>query len=592
MTDFYQLLFEKNPLPMWVYDAHTLRLLAANEAALDRYGYEKHEFVTLTVLDLHHPDHVAEFQEHLKEPRLERALQRAWRHKNRHGDLIEVETQTREIELAGSRAHMVLVRDLTEQRRLELERENLAKRLSDTLESISDDFFTLDRSWRITYLNSRAEKFFGQPRERLLGTSLWDIFPDAIGSIFQHQYEQAMDRNQAAHFGAFYAPMGAWVEVDAYPSTQGLAVYFRDVTDRHDAVQQMHEERHTFSAVLNATSDAVISMDVEGRIRMFNPGAERIFRRTRASMLGENIEILLPERFRVAHRQHQRRFAESGTSGRMMGLGLVKGLRSDGQELDLEGTISQVIIHQQRVLMVSLRDVTERVRAHHELQLSKAQLTELTAKLLSQEKMLIKRLSQVLHDQLGQTMTAIRMVHETVLASQRGSYSAEVHRMEQQLGTLISQAIRQIRQVLIDLRPPLLEEQGLAAALDNELRNRSLTKPDVDISIHVSAETALMRWPGEVEYAAFMTVREAVENSLRHSGASSVSVRLSGRALSLHLEVADNGVGFTGDAAQKKGHLGILGMRERANAIGAKVNIVSTASQGTCVNFDWEPAAS
>jgi len=591
MTDFYQLLFEKNPLPMWVYDAHTLRLLAANEAALDRYGYDKHEFVSLTVLDLHHPDHVTEFQEHVKEPLLERVLERYWRHRDRHGELIEVETQTREIEFAGKRAHMVLVRDLTEKRRLERNRDHLAKRLSDTLESISDSLFTLDRNWRITYLNAHAEAFFGQARDAVLGASLWTLFPEAVGSVFQEQYEQAMSRKQAVHFAGFYAPKDAWVEVDAYPSRHGLSVYFRDVTDRHIAAQQMHEERETFSAVVNATSDAIISMDVEGTIRMFNPGAERVFRRTRASMVGENVEMLLPERYRAAHRQHRQRFAESGTPSRMMGLGLVKGLRSDGQELDLEGTISQLVVHQQQVLMVSLRDVTERVQAHQELQQSKSQLTELTTKLLSQEKLLVKRLSQVLHDQLGQTMTAIRMVHETIMASQRGAYSAEIERMERQLGALIGQAIRQIRQVLMDLRPPLLEEQGLAAALDNELRNRALTKPEVDISIHVSPETALMRWPSEVEYAAFMIVREAVENALRHSGASSVSVRLAGRALSLHLEVADNGGGFAGDSSQEKGHLGILSMHERAHAIGAKVSIDSTASQGTRVRFDWEPAA-
>lgn len=590
MNHFYQLLFEKNPLPMWVYDAHSLRLLAANEAALDRYGYDKHEFVSLTVLDLHHPDEIPEFQEHLKELMCERVLRHHWRHKHRNGDVIEVETQTREIELDGIRAHMVMVRDLTEQRRLELAQENLARRLSDTLESIPEAFVALDRNWCFTYVNARAEDLLGQPREMLLGRNVWQSLPEADGSIFQHEFQEAMASQQAAHFSAFYAPKGAWVEVDAYPSTQGLSVYFHDVTDKHDAVQYMHEERETFSAVLSATSDAIISTDVEGRIRMFNPGAERIFRRTRASMEGENIEMLMPERFRVEHRRHRRRFAESGTSGRMMGLGLVKGLRSDGQELDLEGILSQVLIHQQQVLMVNLRDVTERMRAHQALQQSKTQLTELTAKLLSQEKQLIKRLSQVLHDQLGQTMTAIRMVHETIQASPRGNASGEVQRLEHQLGTLIGQAIRQIRQVLLDLRPPLLEEQGLAAALDNELHNRSLTKPEIDFSIHVKPETALMRWPSEVEYAAFMIAREAVENSLRHAGASSLSVRLSGGALSLHLEVVDNGTGFTDDGNPQKGHLGLLGMHERANAIGAKVAVVSAADQGTCVSFDWEPA--
>jgi hypothetical protein len=591
MTDFYQLLFENNPLPMWVYDAHTLRLLAANDAALHRYGYDKHEFVSLTFLDLHHPDDVAEFQEQVKQPLLEQVLERHWRHKNRQGELIEVETQTREIEFGGKRMHMVLVKDLTEMRRLERKRDDLAKRLSDTLESISDSFFTLDRGWRITYLNAHAEVFFGHQRDAVLGASLWTLFPEAVGSIFQDQYQQAMNGKQAVHFAGLYAPKGAWVEVDAYPSKHGLSVYFRDVTDRHLAAREMFEERETFSAVLNATSDAVISTDAQGTIRMFNPGAERIFRRARAGMVGENVELLLPERHREAHRRHLRRFAESGTQSRMMGLGLVKGLRSDGQELDLEGTISQLMVHQQLVLMVSLRDVSERVQSHQQLQQSKAQLTELTTKLLSQEKMLVKRLSQVLHDQLGQTMTAVRMVHETIMASQRAAIPVEIERLERQLGALIDQAIRQIRQVLMDLRPPLLEEQGVAAALDNELRNRALTKPEVDISIHVSPETALMRWPGEVEYAAFMIVREAVENALRHSGAGAVSVRLSGRALSLHLEVADNGRGFAEGSGQKKDHLGILGMHERAHAIGAAVRIDSTAGQGTCVRFDWEPAA-
>jgi PAS domain S-box-containing protein len=590
MNQSYQLLFEKIPLPMWVHDAHTLRLLAVNEAVVAYLGYDKQAFLGLSLLDLHPEDDWPALREQLKLPMHEREIQRTCRHKKRNGDVIEVQTLTREIELDGVPAHLVIVKDVTEQQGSDRAAGDLPHRLTDLIESIGYAFFTLDRNWRFTYVNARAEHLLGSPRDTLLERNVWDQFPDAVGSVFQHEFQQAMLKSQVTHFSALYAPSNLWVEVDVYPSAQGLAVFFRDITDRHDAVQHMHEERDTFSAVLNATSDAIISMDVEGRIRMFNPGAERIFRRTRASMVGENIELLLPERFRAAHQQHQRRFAEAGTSSRMMGLGLVKGLRSDGQELDLEGTISQVLIRQQQVLMVSLRDVTERVRAHQELQQSKVQLTELTAKLLSQEKMLIKRLSQVLHDQLGQTMTAIRMVHETILASQQGQRSNEALRLEQQLGTLIGQAIRQIRQVLIDLRPPLLEEQGLAAALDNELRNRSLTKPEVDIAIHVNPETILMRWPSEVEYAAFMIAREAVENALRHSGASSVSVRLSGTALSLHLEVADNGLGLSADASQKKGHLGMLSMHERAHAIGAKVSFVSAASQGTTASFDWEPA--
>lgn len=587
----YQLLFERNPLPMWVYDVKTLRLLAVNAATVAEYGYSKQEFVGLTLLDLHHEDDLPQLHEHLKLPPSERSEQRLWRHRHRNGDLIEVETVTEEFELDGVHARMVLVKDMTGQRRAEQAQRELALRLTTTLESITDAFFTLDRDWRFTYVNARAEALLHSHRDSLLGCNVWEKFPEAVGSPFQHEYQLAMAQNQATHFEAYYAPWEVWLAVDAYPSVQGLAVYFRDVTEKRSFEQSLHEEREVLSTVLNSITDAIISIDVEGRIKMFNPGAERLFRCSSASMAGQPIEELLPERFRAAHQQQRRRFAESGESNRMMGLALVKGLRSDGQELDLEGTISQVSVHQQQLLIVSLRDVTERLRANAENAQSRAQLSDLTQRLMTQEKGLVKRLAQALHDHLGQTMAAIRMVHETIVALQRDKTPPEIDRLEQQMGTLIGQANRQIRQVLMDLRPPLLEDQGLAAALDNELRNRSLTQPQVDISIEVNPGIALMRWPAEVEYAAFMIGREAVENALRHSGSSSVSVRLSGGALSLHLEVSDNGVGIADGGTLRPGHLGIVGMHERASSVGARVTVGSGENRGTCVSFDWQPSS-
>ena len=585
----YRLLFERNPLPMWVYDIKTLRTLAVNDAALEQYGYSKQEFVGLTLLDLHHDDDVALLREHLKLPLHEQTAPRLWRHRHRNGDLIEVEMVTEEFEIDDIHARMALVRDLTEQRRAEQSQRELKKRMTITLESITDAFFTLDLDWRFTYVNSRAEELMRSHRSTLLGFNVWEKFPEVSGSIFQTEFQRAMADITTARFEAFHAPWALWLAVKAYPSERGLAVYFRDVTEKHVAEQRLHEERDTLSAVVNSTNDAIISVDVEGRIKMFNPGAERIFHRTRECMQGQPMDVLLPERFRVAHRQHLRPFAGSGAASRMMGLGLVKGLRADGQELDLEGTISQVTVHEQQVLIVSLRDVTKRLQVDAEIQQSRAQLSELTQSLMTQEKTLVKRLAQALHDQLGQTMAAIRMCHETIIALQGDTTSFGIDRLQAQMGTLISQAIRQVRQVLIDLRPPLLDEHGLAAALDNELRNRSLTQPHVDISIDVLPEISLMRWPTEVEYAAFMIAREAVENALRHSGASSVSVRLYGSPVSLQLDVVDNGVGITAGATLRTGHLGILGMQERAQAIAASVTVGAGEAQGTCVSFSWKP---
>jgi signal transduction histidine kinase len=182
------------------------------------------------------------------------------------------------------------------------------------------------------------------------------------------------------------------------------------------------------------------------------------------------------------------------------------------------------------------------------------------------------------------------MAHETVLSFQSDQGFApapEIVRLQAQMGVLMGHAVSQIRQVLMDLRPPLLEEQGLLAALDNEVRNRALTHPRVDLSLRVAAASSELRWPPELEYAAFMVAREAIENALRHSGSPSVLVRISGTAHALQLEVLDLGHGVMAEPDGRTRHLGILGMRERAQTIGAQVRIDSTPGRGTCVSFSW-----
>jgi len=589
----YGQIFERNPLPMWAYDVQTLKIVAANPAAQAFYGYSRAEFVRLSVTDLHPQDDLARLHQNLELPLIERVAQRAWRHRHRNGELMDVEIVTQDLMLGAAPVRMVMVTDLTEQHRLAQDQAKLMRRLTHVFESMSDAFFMLDRNWQFSYLNGQAEKLLQRSRDELLGRNVWEKYPAAVGSIFQTQYERAMAEGRMVAFEAPDADgRNTWVAVTAYPSTDGLAVYFRDVTERRRADQALEAERETLAAVIKASNDAIVSCDVDGRIKMFNPGAERIFGRTRQSMEGQTIDLLLPQDLRAKHRHYLRSFAESGTVSRALGWGKpMQGFRSDGQALELQVIISKVGMGPQALLIACLRDVTERVRSDAELQRSRQQLSDLTRRLMSQERALVKGMAQTLHDHLGQTMAAVRMAHETVLTLQESLRLVpppEVARLQGQMGVLIGHAIGQIRQVLVDLRPPLLEEQGFTAALDNELRNRSLTQPQIDISFHVTPACAKLRWPANVEYAAFMVAREAIENALRHSGSPSVVVRLSGSASNLQLEVADKGVGIEGEGSEGKArHLGILGMRERAQAVGASISVDSGPGRGTCVSFNW-----
>ena len=339
--------------------------------------------------------------------------------------------------------------------------------------------------------------------------------------------------------------------------------------------------------VINASTDAIISTDKDGQIDVFNAGAERIFGYSRANMRGQALTLLLPERFRAEHQISLQQFLVSGESHRMMGFSPVKGLRADGQEIDLEVTLSQVQVGTRQVLISHLRDVSQQIRVEAGFQQAQAQLSELTQRLMLQEKTLVRRLAQDLHDQLGQTLAAIRMSHETIVTLQDGQAPEAVNRLQAQMGKRISQAIRQVRQVLVGLRPPLLDEQGLAAALDNELRNRSLSQPNLDISLTVKPDMSALRFPPDVEYAAFMVAREAIENALKHADPSSVSVRLCATPGDLQLEVVDNGAGIAPEKQAASGHLGILGMHERAHAVGALVSVAPALPKGTRVSFSW-----
>ena len=115
----------------------------------------------------------------------------------------------------------------------------MATRLSNTLESLTDTFFTLDRAANLTYLNTEAERLLRKPRAELLGKSMWKEFPKLRGSAFETQYLRALEGKVAVQFDEYYAPFGIWVQVKAYPSEQGMAVYIKDVTQRVEAEREI-----------------------------------------------------------------------------------------------------------------------------------------------------------------------------------------------------------------------------------------------------------------------------------------------------------------------------------------------------------------
>jgi PAS domain S-box-containing protein len=107
--------------------------------------------------------------------------------------------------------------------------------VSDILESISDAFLAVDTAGRFRYVNRQAEHLIGRPRAELLGELVWAVFPALQGSRMQREYDRAVRLNVAVEFEDYYADRQAWLEMRAYPHSEGMAIYFRDVTKRKHA---------------------------------------------------------------------------------------------------------------------------------------------------------------------------------------------------------------------------------------------------------------------------------------------------------------------------------------------------------------------
>ncbi|SFM00048.1 putative bifunctional diguanylate cyclase/phosphodiesterase [Rugamonas rubra] len=117
----------------------------------------------------------------------------------------------------------------------------LAARLTATLESITDAFLMLDRDWNLSYMNGEAERLLQCRREQVIGRNVWQVFPEAVGGPYYRAYHKAVESNSSVSFEEYYAPLNLWTEIRAYPSEEGLAIYFLDISARKASEAEIHQ---------------------------------------------------------------------------------------------------------------------------------------------------------------------------------------------------------------------------------------------------------------------------------------------------------------------------------------------------------------
>jgi signal transduction histidine kinase len=235
-----------------------------------------------------------------------------------------------------------------------------------------------------------------------------------------------------------------------------------------------------------------------------------------------------------------------------------------------------------------LLDVTESKKMEEERELSRTELRELAARSQNAREQERVNIARDIHDEMGQALTMMKL-DLNWLSGRFGKlpFQADLEPITEKVASMermIEATLHTVRRVLADLRPPLLDELGLADAIEyhaSEFARRAALRCEVLIDREEDLQI-----DGDAALALFRIFQEITTNIARHAKATRVTVELRSSGTSVVLLVVDNGRGFSEAQIKKKGHFGVLGMQERAWAAGGQVWVESSVGKGTSVRAE------
>ena len=349
------------------------------------------------------------------------------------------------------------------------------------------------------------------------------------------------------------------------PVVRGMA---RDITEQRQAAKTLRESEERYRELFENSKDAIYLHDLHGRYTSVNRAAEELTGYSREEIVGKHYSNFIGPRFlKEARENFCLKFdvpIETTYEAEVV--------RRDGKRIPVE--VSSRMIYKDGVVIGvqgTVRDISERKRAEDVLQ-------TYSRRLLEAQEIERQKISRELHDEIGQVLTAIRLNLQAV--QETCETDACLPRIVESI-SVIDEALNQVRELSLELRPSLLDELGLVAAL-RWYAARYTLRSGIDSAVTCKSE--IKGIPYEVGTACFRIAQEALTNSARHSKATKATVRVERRNGELHLSIQDNGVGFDSQLflnGMASSALGLRGMQERALAVSGRVQINSQIGKGT-----------
>ncbi len=371
------------------------------------------------------------------------------------------------------------------------------------------------------------------------------------------------------------------VVTDEHDGVTGLLGVCLDVTDRKQADKR-------FRDLLESAPDAVVIVNNEGRIIIVNAQTERLFGYRRTELLGQHLEILLPERFHHKHEGHRANYFLAPHS-RSMGQGLeLFGLRKDKSEFPVEISLSPIETDEGILVTSSIRDITQQKRMQEELlAFERTRFSELrrfarSAQHAQEEERL--RIARELHDGICQTLSGMKLKAESLeedAAIIDKAFASKLQNFNRQYELVIDE----VRRMSTNLRPAALDDFGFGVAVSLLANDFKKTNK---VSVNLTVDEPILLDP-QTEIALFRITQESLTNIAKHADATHVNITLSRSEWLIMLEINDDGKGFNpaeGSIRKDPYHgFGLVGMRDRTDMLGGTFRLESACGQGTTITI-------
>jgi PAS domain S-box-containing protein len=437
----------------------------------------------------------------------------------------------------------------------------------------------------LTFVNEAFCRYFGKSCGELMGRSFMHFIPEEDHEELK-RHITSLNREYPV----------AWVEhrvimpdgeirwqkwtnraiVDAHCQIVEFQSVGHDITKRKQMEEALRQSEERYRMLVETMNEGLGVQDENNRITFINESFCKILGYRRDEIIGRSVFDFIDEDDRnILRDQFERRKKGERESYE------IPWIRKDRQKI-------YTVVSPQPIFSADgkfkgsfavLTDITKRKQAEEQLRDSRDQLRVLTRRLSQAEETERLRIARELHDQVGQNLTALGINLNMLGNALSGRMTAEIEARLSDSLSIVAETAKGIRDVMADLRPPVLDDYGLIAAIrwfGDKFSNRT------GLRITVTGKEFSPRMDVDTEITLFRIVQEALTNAAKHAKAGKVTIRLDESGGSARLEIADDGVGFEPAirSSEREGW-GLLNMRERAEAIGGKVIVESGKGTGT-----------